>query len=135
MKKISDIVILQRLRNNIIEYLEKCTEEKLLAYQHNVPIANVPAELIEQWASDFDIDGYVQGWYTHSTFTNEELQSALAFETMINYASENIPDNIYDINEVFKMPLWPVFKAQAKTTLTVFMKRGRLSDDIEESNK
>lgn len=135
MSKISNIVILQRLRNNIISYLDKCTEEKQLEYQKNVPIADVPSELMEQWSDEFDIDGYIQGWYTRPTYTDEELQSALVFEAIICFACENMPDEKGDINEVFKILWWPVLKEQAKTTLDVFMKRGRLSDDLEEPNR
>ena len=136
MEKESDIVISQRIRNHLIEHLEHaCSEEKLLEYQENVPIARVPIELIEQWSDSFDMDGYVKGWYSPPTYTEEELQAALAFEAIINYACKNLPNITYDINEIFKMPWWPLFKKQAKITLSVFMKRGKLSNDTEELNK
>ena len=136
MEKDSDIVISQRIRNHLIAHLElACSEEMLLEYQKNVPIAQVPIELIEKWADSFDMDCYVKGWYTSPTYTEEELQSALAFEAMINHACKNMPEITYDINEIFKMSWWPLFKKQAKVTLSVFMKRGRLSDEVEELNK
>ena len=53
---------------------------------------------------------------------------------MIDFACENMPDDTYDINKVFKMSWWPAFKAQAEITSSVFMKRGKLSDDVEEPN-
>ena len=104
MDKDSDIVISQRIRNHLIAHLElACSEETLLEYQNNAPIAQVPIELIEQWADLFDMDGYIKGWYTSPTYTEEELQSALAFEAMINFACNNMPEITYDINEIFKM--------------------------------
>ena len=136
MNKESDIISAQKTRNRLIEHLEyACSEEKLLEYQNSVPIAQVPIELIEQWADEFDMDGYVQGWYDNSAYTKEELQAALAFEAMINYACDNMPDDTCDIKEIFKMPWWSIFKKQAATTLSVFMKRGKLPNDTEELNK
>ncbi len=133
MDKVSKVVIEQRVRNRIIEYFKLASsEENLLQYQNNVPIAQVPSELIEEWSTYFDIEMYNAGGYLSPTYNDEELQAILAFESMHNYACENMPDLTYDINEVFKMTWWPKFKEQAKKTLVIFMKRGKLSEDVEE---
>ena len=136
MEENSDIIEIQRTRDNLIEYLEYArSEEKLLEYQRNVPIAQVTVELIEMWVDSFDMDGYLKGWYSYPTYTSDELQSALAFNSMIDYANEHLPSKTDDINNVFKMAWWPIFKEQANKTLLVFMKRGRLLNETEELNK
>ena len=56
-EKVPDIVIDQRARNGLIQYFELASsEELLLKYQRDAPIAQVLVELVEQFEDWFKIE-------------------------------------------------------------------------------
>ena len=131
-KPISEILLEQRVRNNIIEHFELASsEEKLIEYQNNVPIAVAPNELIAGWYDEFWISEYNKGGYNYPVFTEEERKTLLTYNTLMDEINKEIPNDIWDINDVFKLPFWKKLKNESEIALSIFMKRGLFSDDIE----
>jgi len=129
---ISNIILEQRVRNNIIEYFELYSnEKKLIKFQNDVPIAVVPNELISSWHDDFWLSAYDKGSYSFPVFSEEERKTLLVYNNLIDEIYGEIPNDICDINDVFKLPFWSKLKREAEIALSIFMKRGLFSDDIE----
>ena len=134
-EKVSDIVIDQRVRNGLIQYFELASsEELLLKYQRDVPIAQVLVELVEQFEDWFKLEHIKDGWYKEPTYTKEEIASILRFSEIWEMLLD-LPEYVDSIGNFLSSKYWPPFQKEAKQTLEVLMKRGYLSDEKEELNK
>ena len=132
---VPDIVIAQRIRNNLIQYFELASSEhELLEYQRNVPIAQVLVELVEQLDDSFVFEHVKDGWYKEPTYTQEEINAVLNFKEIWEMLID-LPDYADSIGNLLSSNYWPPFQKEAERTLKVFMKRGYLSEDEPELNK
>jgi len=86
---ISRILLDQRVRNRIIEYLETASSyEEQLQYEANVPIANVPAEMIEKWNDQVHLDLFD---YRGPVYSAEEQAAIIRFNDIWNEVIEERP--------------------------------------------
>jgi hypothetical protein len=132
---VPDIVIDQRIRNNLIQYFELASSEhNLLEYQRNVPIAQALVELVEQLEDSFDFEHVKDGWYKAPTYTQEEIDAVLNFKEIWEMLI-GMPEYVDSIGNFLSSNYWPPFQKGAERTLKVFMKRGYLSADEPEFNK
>lgn len=131
-ESVPDIVIAQRIRNNLIQYFELASSEHdLLEYQRNAPIAQVLVELVEQLEDSFVFEHVKDGWYKEPTYTQEEINAVLNFKEIWKMLID-MPDYVDSIGNFLSSNYWPPFQKEAEKTLKVFMKRGYLSEDEPE---
>jgi hypothetical protein len=123
-------VVLQRVRNGIIEYLELASSfEAQLAYQGRVPHISVPNEVINQW----------QDWVTKPpfddfpdpTFSVNERAAMTDYHATWNAVADITPDPLPPLSEVVRLPHWHRLRDAASVALGVFMTRGKLSEEHE----
>jgi len=134
-EKIPDIVIEQRVRNGLIQYFELASsEELLLKYQRDAPIAQVLVELVEQFEDWFQVEHIKDGWYKEPTYTQEEIDAILRFREIWEMLL-NLPDYVDSIGNFLSSNYWPPFQKEAQKTLNILMLRGYLSDEEPELNK
>ena len=134
-EKIPDIVIAQRIRNGLIQYFELASSEnELLKYQREAPIAQVLVELVEQFEDWFQVEHIKDGWYKEPTYTQKEIDAILRFHEIWEMLID-LPDYVDTIGNFLSTNYWPPFQRQAQETLNILMKRGYLSDEKPEPNK
>jgi hypothetical protein len=123
----SEIVVLQRIRNRIIEYLEAA------AVPDNWSAAfSTPVELIEQWE-----DWAQAAWLSHfrpPVFTTEEVEAMRRFGVAWDRAANALVGGHARIDELFPLEEWRNLAAAARMTLQVFVVRGRFSEDEESTS-
>ncbi len=122
----------QRLRNNIIDYLELASSvDEQRSYERNVPIAQVPNEMINQWedvvdARDFD-------WYCPPVFSPHENVALRQFHEIWNQVADETPNPMPDtIEALIGTEPWSRLISAAQLALAVFERRGRFDPEIEE---
>ena len=134
-ENIPDIVIEQRVRNGLIQYFELASsEELLLKYQREAPIAQVLVELVEQFEDWFQVEHIKDGWYKVPTYTQEEIDAILRFREIWEMLL-NLPDYVDSIGNFLSSNYWPPFQKEAQKALNILMKRGYFSDEKPELNK
>jgi len=101
----------QYQRDRIFEQLEDLGSlEEQVRYQENAPVAQVPAELVNQWFDD---------WYhPESTqfcncFTIQELALLAEFSSFFESRLELLPDT-YDVLELHQCPAWLEIASKAR---------------------
>ena len=122
----------QRIRNNIIAYLEvAASAQEQREYERNVPIAQVPNEMINQWTDSVEPDDFA--WYSEPVFTREENQAMQDFHATWRAVTDATQNPMpYSVELLIGTPLWDRFMSAASVALDVFMKRGRLDSEVEE---
>jgi len=122
----------QRIRNNIIAYLEvAASAQEQQEYERNVPIAQVPNEMINQWQDSVDPDDFT--WYSEPVFTREENQAMRNFHATWSEVADATPNPMpYSVELLIGTPIWNRFMSAASIALDVFLKRGRFDDEVEE---
>ena len=120
-------VVLQRVRNRIIEYLELASSfEEQRTYQSRVPVS-VPNEVINIWEDWFSGDNELVG----PVFTREERDALDAFHRTWQNVAHSAPDPLPALTEVQSLPAWGELRASAADALLVLGRRGKLSEDHE----
>jgi hypothetical protein len=127
----SKIILSQRVRNRIIEYLQVASSfQDQLEYQIAVPYVSVPGEMIEQWAD----------WIAHDdplkdcddpVFSAEERQAILQFHKAWNKVCDRTPRQLPSLVVLFSDPMWEELRKAAAEALSVFIKRGKFPEDDE----
>ena len=101
----------QYQRDRIFEQLEDLGSlEEQIRYQETVPIAQVPAELINQWFDDWYHPDSTQ---FRECFSNQELALLAEFSSFFEARLESLPDT-NDIRELHQCPKWLEIAAKAK---------------------
>jgi hypothetical protein len=127
----SDRIILQRLRNRVIEELETAASyEEQRRYQKAVPSVNVPAEMICGWFNDHVWEGW-QKAYTPPVFTPEEIDAIAGFDKVFRAVKAKLPSHTPSLSELVGAESWDRLRLAAQEALTVFQQRGKLSEDEE----
>ncbi len=119
-QKPSARVVLQLIRNRIIDYLESfdALTERL-----------GPFETInwwEDWVDERRMAGYVE-----PVFTADEHKAISAFHATWDSVADALPDAEPDRHALTTSPDWQRLRTAAATTLEVFRRRGRLPEDRE----
>lgn len=122
----------QRIRNNIIAYLEvAASAQEQREYERNVPIAHVPNEMINQWEDSVQSDDFA--WYSEPVFTREENQALQNFHATWSAVADVTPNPMpHSVELLIGTPIWDRFMSAASVALRVFMKRGRFDGEVEE---
>jgi uncharacterized protein YbaR (Trm112 family) len=116
MTEVDDIELARRLRQNLLDVLELWTsKEQQLEYQANVPIAQVTAELICQWADDYY---YPETKHFKLAFDENERTVLADFDKVLNNIVDNIPAPLPSLNDFINTNDWLVISQAAIATLT-----------------
>jgi hypothetical protein len=131
-QKISRQLLQQRIRNRIIEYLElAASAERQRDYERRAPIAQVPGEMINQWADVVHADNW--DWYSQPVFSIEESEAIRAFHDVWLAVADETPEPMpHTIEALIGTPAWNRLMAAARDTLQVLSLRGRFDEEIEE---
>jgi hypothetical protein len=126
----SQRVILQRIRNRIIEHLETLSSiDAQLEYAAKVPYVYVPYELINGW-EDW-VDSARPADFSAPVFTGPECDAIERFHLEWDAAAEALPDDYPPLEEVLASSYWKSLQCAASSSLKVFKIRGRLPEDEE----
>lgn len=129
---VSPQLLRQRIRENMIDYFEVASSaEEQLHYQRTVPIAHVPAEMIEQWADSAFADDF--DWYSSPVFSDTENAAIRRFQLAWEGVAADTPRPLPGtVEALLGTEPWGRLMAGARNALAVFEQRGRFSRDHEE---
>lgn len=116
----SERVVLQRIRNRIIEYLESVD---LIAEQFG------PFETINQWEDWVDVDRIAQ--FVDPVFTYDERAAIAAFDASWGEVADTLPDVEPDLESLAESSAWRLLRGAAAKALAVLRIRGKLPEDDE----
>jgi hypothetical protein len=124
-------VVLQRIRNGVIEDLETAASyEEQRRYQEAVPFVNVVDEIVCMWANDHVPEGW-QSWFVPPVFAPEEVEAVARFDRVLHAVADALPRPTPRLSELIGTEPWGQLRLAAVESLTVFQRRGRLSEDVE----
>jgi hypothetical protein len=122
-------VVLQRIRNRVIEYLELASSyEDQREYQSRVPI-HVPNEIVNQWEDWVQCPGDLT--FSEPVFSAAERDAVVRFHAVWDEVANNTPDPLPDVEDLFVTEEWRRLRDAALDALQVFRVRGKLSEDHE----
>ena len=125
-------LILQRIRNRVIENLETFASfDEQLAYEQRVPICYVPYEMIDSW-EDW-VDSPRPSHFVDPVFSADERDAIEKFHSVWDAAATALPDNYPPLRDVQNQAYWRQVRDAAAEALAVFKVRGELSEDVEAS--
>jgi hypothetical protein len=124
----SDALVVQRIRNRIIEQLELCLPEGQRQHLETYPFIYVPYEVINGW-EDF-APSRAPSHFTIPPFTAEELEAVARFHDVWSEVAALLPNDFPPLEEVQSQPYWRTLGDAAKQALSVFAKRGKLSEEV-----
>lgn len=123
-----ELVVEQRVRNRIIEYLELAASfADQRAYEQATPIANIPYEVINQWEDQ--LPKGPEAIVKPGVYTADERDALARFHTVWNATADAVPNNHPSLAEVQRLPAWEDLRAEAASALAVFARRGKLSEE------
>jgi hypothetical protein len=122
----------QRIRNEIIDYLQlAASAEAQRDYERRVPIAQVPAEMINMWEDSVHADRW--DLYSPPVYSEEESEAMRGFhQVWLGVADEIAHPTPHTIEALIGTPVWNRLMAAPFDAVAVFDRRGRLSDVAEE---
>ena len=104
MIKIDDDELLNKIRQNILDILELwASKDKQLAYQENVPIAQVSSELFCQWADDFY---HPYSFQFKLAFDENERKILAEFDRSLNDICDMVMNNLPYLTDFVKTKEW-----------------------------
>lgn len=120
-------VLLQRVRNRIIEYLELTRSfDAQRQYQSCAPV-HVPNEVINQW------EDWVRGprdpAFVHPVFSKAEQDAIARFHGTWRDVAANTRDPLPELDALLVTAEWQALRDAADDALRVFLVRGKLSED------
>ena len=132
-EEVSELILNQRIRNRIIEYLSLVSQpSQLREYQENVSVS-VLNEVIQQWQDWVDIDNTsVYEQFTRPPFTSEEQVAILEYNEIWDKVIDNIPMEVNDIYQFIKTDDYKALSETAKSAYQIFSKRGFLDEERED---
>jgi hypothetical protein len=124
----TELIVIQRIRNRIIEYLELASSfDDQSAYQAAVPYINVPNEVINQWEDSVGPDWH--NYITAPVFTPDEIIAIGQFYDVWDAVAVATPDPLPPLQALLDTGEWQRLASAAAEALTVFQFRGRLPED------
>src|SRR5437870_4728367 len=126
-EKVDNQVLLQRIRNRMIEAIEMSANfERQWEYQHSFPYVNVPTEIIECWSDSFY--NHDPAWLSSPVFTIDEVAAITKFDHQWRETVNQTPRHMPNLSDVQQLETWKRLRAAAQVALAVLAKRGRLSE-------
>lgn len=127
----SQLLVEQRIRNRIIEYLELASSfEAQRDYERNT-IAFVPHEMIELWADWNPVDQSRWPGRLTAPYSPDEVDAMVAFHKEWEWVIAHTPNPMPNLAEAQQLPAWDRLRRAAAEALEVFEHRGRLPEDQE----
>lgn len=124
-------VVEQRVRNRIIEYLELASSfEAQQVYERDVPIVHVPYEVINQW-KDWVHKDPREDRDLSDVYDGAEVEAMCQFHAAWDDAVSAVSEDFPLLSEVQALPEWYRLREAAASALSVFMRRGKMSEDHE----
>ncbi|MBC3875968.1 hypothetical protein [Undibacterium flavidum] len=127
----SERTLLQRVRNQLIDYLEIAASfQAQQDFQTQAPQTHVATEVLEQWA-----DWVSPNWQEElkaPTFSEQERSAITEFQTIWQGTHNTLVRPLPALEYIQLAPAWQQLRVAAEDCLLVFMLRGKLSDDVEE---
>jgi hypothetical protein len=121
MEEISKQLLYQRLRNRMIELLDLYCSFDDLAKLGAFEAVN----MVDDWLPlDYD--------EAPNVFNQQEKRAIGEFINLFEAASNATDEDICDVNWFMSSDEWIRLSAVAKSALSVLLKRGRFSEEIEE---
>ena len=125
----SQRVVLQRIHNRILEYLECASSfEAQREYQRN-PRIDVPSEMIAEWWDWYDDERAPA--YVAPAFSDSERDAMTMFHRVWKDVADATPKPLPDLETTIRLPEWTRLRAAAELALAVFRVRGLLPEDVE----
>lgn len=124
-------VVEQRVRNRIIEYLELASSfETQQGYERDVPISNISYEVINQW-EDWVHKDPREDPDLSDVYDGAEVEAMRQFHAAWEDAASAVQNNYPPLSEVQALTEWDRLREAARSALSVFMRRGKMSEDHE----
>jgi hypothetical protein len=121
-------VLLQRVRNRLIDYLEVAASfDEHRRYQATAPTLHVPDEVVHQWQ-----DWISEEWPTQlvePVFSAEERSAIAQFDALWKDVTARLPQPLPGIDALCAQPEWQQLQQGAATLLQIFYRRGKLSEE------
>jgi hypothetical protein len=124
----SQLLILQRVRNRVIEQLELLASYDLQWRLESVEYA--PYEAINGWE---DRVGTPPDHFVEPVFSSDEVGAIERVHEAWDRAATELPDNYPPLEIVQAQPYWQNLRDVSAEALDVFSRRGKLSEDTEIS--
>jgi hypothetical protein len=118
------LVLEQRIRNRLIEYVEWVVE-----YQRESEPRLGVGELLNQW-EDFITRPICESNFPSPAFTADEIKTLKRLDDCWEQLCSATPKHIAHDCEVFEMGEWAAFVACAVEAALVFHMRGKLPEDL-----
>lgn len=129
-KAVPHSLVLQRVRNRIIETLELASSHEIhREYQRNRPQVDVAAEIFNQW-EDWVPTDWRSRYTPGDVFTSSEIAAIAAFEAVWNEVADSLPELSLDV--LMQMPAWRRLADAGAASLRIFLERGRLPEESED---
>lgn len=128
----SDQIVLQRIRNRIMGYLEVASSfDEQRQYQANAPDGvSVPNEMMNQW-EDWIPDRETFADFAPPVYSHEEQEALRSFHLIWADVAGITPNPLPPLEETLRLPQWELLRAAAESTLRVLEKRGFLPEEQE----
>jgi hypothetical protein len=131
MTEVSQRIVDQRVRNRVMETLELAGSfEAQQVYAETVPIANVPAEVINQWSDWVHVDPNTDPNIS-AVYSSQELDAIRRFHLVWLKACDAYPDGFPSVAEIQTIPEWSLLREGARAAKAIFDQRGPLPEDRE----
>jgi len=126
MNEIDPLVVEQRIRNRLMEYVEWVQE-----YEGTSELRLGMNELLNQW-EDFITRPVDKSNFPAPVFTGDEVSALNLLDAAWELLCSATPHHIaHDSDaEVFKLREWTNFVGSASEAVEVFYRRGKLSEDV-----
>jgi hypothetical protein len=113
--------LVANIRSSIREHLKMLADTVAqLEYERNVPIANVPAELICGW---FDDSYLPESPAFQAAFTPQELDALAKFNDLFAAATAELPEPLPRLSDLQALPAWRRVISGAASALLGFSGR------------
>lgn len=130
-EKPSEQLILQRIRNSLIEYLQIAASfEHQVEYQKAVPFVNVPNEVINMYEDCVPEKSLLHVWGP-PVFSIEEIDALMQFHNTWCEVTDSVPDPLPRLELTLKLPEWELLRLAAEEALGIFSVRGSLPENQE----
>ncbi len=128
----TDIVVLNRIRSQIISYLELVSSrEEQIEYHLAAPKVHVPSEVINQWEDWVATDW--RSYICEPVFTREEIDAVGAFYAVWDSVATATPDPLPQLSELWLGSDWQRLALAATSALVPFQLRGHVPEQPNEA--
>ena len=130
-ERISAMLLDQRIRNRIIEYLETASSyEEQKKFETDVPIVHVPNEIINEWEDYVNRDCLSE--CAGPVFSPEEQIAIRQFDAVWAQVADDTPNPLPPLSKLIGTEPWERLRTAASQALGVFQVRGKFDEEREQ---